>query len=318
MSKKSRRKPVAIPASAEPPVKQMTKQPDPGKTQKSPGRRHKKERPAKPAVLAAATVLCAVVFLAGGSLAAAGNYAQKAGVYLQAGNAQQGLAELQKAVSYNPFNADYHGELARFYMATGQPQQALTEALQTAARSERSADARALLAQAYLANGKYAEAIAHARRAVELAPYQSNWYETLAGIYANAGRGELQAGQKDAARKHLQDALQVPAMITARVNGLGPEEKRLWKDAPMLAVTPHLQLYLGEAEYMLGQLPQAEKDLQAASGDNQAKGEALTWLAALKHKQGKEAEAQKLLKQAEAVNKGYANMYSQLLKTPVL
>ncbi|OAT79907.1 tetratricopeptide repeat protein [Desulfotomaculum copahuensis] len=318
MSKKSRRKPVAIPASAEPPVKQVLKQSNQVKAAKPAGRRQDKHRPARPAVLAAATVLCAAVFLTGGSLAAAGNYAQQAGAQLQAGNAQQGLADLQKAVTYNPFNADYHGELARVYLATGQPRQALAEALQTAARSERLADARALLAQAYLANGKYEEAVAHARRAVELAPYQINWYETLAAVYAGAGRGELQAGQKDAARRHLTEALQVPAMIQARVNGLGAEEKRLWKDAPMLAVTPHLQLYLGEAEYMLGQQPQAEKDLQAASGDNQAKGEALTWLAVLKHKQGKEAEAQKLLQQADAVNKGYTNMYSQLVKTPVL
>ena len=315
MSKKNRRKPAFSPAPVEPAEKQAAGRVPGGN--KPAGQRLRKNR-SRPAVLAAATIVCAALFLGGGALAAAGNYARQAGAYLQAGDVQQGLADLRQACAYNPFSADYRSELARLYLAVGQPRQALAAAKQAAARSERSADERALLAQTYLANGDYEQAVAHARRAVELAPYQIAWYETLAGICANAGRGELQSGQKEAARRYLQAALQVPAMIKSRVDGLGAEEKRLWKDAPMLAVTPRVQLYLGEAEYLLGQQPQAEKDLQAAAADSGAKGEALTWLAVLNHRQGREAEAQKLLEQAKAVNKAYGGMYEQLLKLNVL
>ena len=86
----------------------------------------------------------------------------------------------------------------------------------------------------------------------------------------------------------------------------------------MLSPTPGVQLYTGQAFYLLGKLPGAEKDLQNATGDEQAKGEALVWLALVKEKQGKAQEAKELVKQASAINKAYSNTFEQLKGLSVL
>jgi tetratricopeptide (TPR) repeat protein len=77
-------------------------------------------------------------------------------------------------------------------------------------------------------------------------------------------------------------------------------------------------LYTGQAFYLLGKLPEAEKDLQNAAGDEQAKGEALVWLALVKEKQGKTQEAKELVNQASDINKTYGNAFEQLKTLPVL
>ncbi len=277
-----------------------------------------RSQPSKPAVLAAASVVSAIVFLFAFFLASADSYARQATGYLQQGNVQQGLAAMQKAAAYNPFNADYHTVLMRIYLSTGRPRQALEEARRAAALSRFSAGRQADLARASLAAGRYAGAVAYARRAVELAPYQIAWYETLAATCAAAGRGELQAGNRDAARRHLEEALKVPEMIQARVAGLGEEEKKLWVDAPMLSVTPGVHLGVGQARYLLGDLPGAEKSLQAALQDNQLKGEAYLWLALVREKQGKTEEAKKLVKEAGQINKSFEAAFQQLKAVPAL
>lgn len=294
----------------------------------SSGKRRAARPPAQPALLAVYSLISALILFLGITLTAASAYARSASESLQAGKVQEGLGYLQKAVAYNPLNADYHAtlqpypNLMQIYLWTGKPELALAEAKQAVALSRCSADRQAALASACLAAGNTAEAVAAACRAVELAPYQIVWYETLASVSSLAGQRELAAGNKEAARQHLESALQIPALIEGRVAALGEEEKRLWKDAPMLAPTPRVQLFTGQAHCLLGQLTAAEKDLQSASaaaaGDQQLKGEALVWLALVKEKQGKKQEAQELVKQASALNKAYENTFEQLKALPVL
>ena len=86
---------------------------------------------------------------------------------------------------------------------------------------------------------------------------------------------------------------------------------------------PRAALYRGQAQYLLGRLNEAEKDLQSASaaaaaGDRQLKGEALVWLALVKEKQGKKQEAQELIKQAQTINKAYGSAFEQLKALPGL
>ncbi len=294
----------------------------------SAGKRQAARPPARPALLAVYSLISVLLLFLGITLTAANSYARIASESLQARKVQEGLGYLQKAVAYNPLNADYHAtlqpypNLMQIYLWTGKPELALAEAKQAVALSRCSADRQAALASACLAAGNTADAVAAARRAVELAPYQIVWYETLASVSSLAGQRELAAGNKEAARQHLESALQIPALIASRVAALGEEEKRLWKDAPMLAPTPRVQLSTGQAHYLLGQLDEAEKDLQSASaaagGDQQRKGEALVWLALVKEKQGKKQEAQELVKQASALNKAYENAFEQLKALPVL
>ncbi|MGB9905264.1 MAG: hypothetical protein ACPLQO_11460, partial [Desulfotomaculales bacterium] len=106
----------------------------------------------------------------------------------------------------------------------------------------------------------------------------------------------------------------------ARVASLGEREKRLWKDAPMLAPTPRVRLSTGQARCLLGRPAEAEADLQAAASadDRQLKGEALLWLALAKEKQGRAQEAQDLLAQAKEINKSAGDTFEALKKLPLL
>jgi tetratricopeptide (TPR) repeat protein len=274
--------------------------------------------PAQPVLLAVYSLVSVLLLILGITLASASAYARLASQSLQTGNLQKGLAYSEKAITYNPFNAEHRANLPLIYSYSGKPEMALAEAQRTVALSQYSAAQQIGLASAYLANEKNKEAVDCARRAIELAPYQITWYEALANLYSLAGQRELVAGNNEAARQYLEETLKVPVLIQDKVAGLGEEEKRLWKDAPMLAPTPGVQLYTGQANYLLNQLVDAEKDFQAAAKDEQTKGEALIWLALIKEKQGKAQEAQELVKQAEGLNKAYVNTYEQIKKLPVL
>jgi tetratricopeptide (TPR) repeat protein len=282
------------------------------------GKRNIKLPPSRPVLVGIFSAVSVLLFFLGMTLASAGIYARSASESLQSRNVEQSLLNMEKAVARNSLNADYHTGLMRIYLGTGRLEQATEEAGRAAELSRYSAARKADLASVYLYSGKYEQAVSHARRAVELAPYQVNWYEVLASTCAIAGRSELAGGKKDAARRYLEEALKTPALIQKRVAALSEEEKRLWKDGPMLSPTPGVHLYTGQAFYLLGKLPEAEKDLQNAAGDEQAKGEALVWLALVKEKQGKTQEAKELVNQASGINKTYGNAFEQLKTLPVL
>lgn len=282
------------------------------------GKRNLKPLPSRPVLLGLFSAVSVLLFLLGMTLASAVTYARSAEELMQARNMEQSLLNMEKAVAHSPLNAGYHTGLMRIYLSTGRLEQALKEAGRAAALSRYSAGRKADLASVYLYSGKYEQAVSHARRAVELASYQITWYEVLASTCAISGRGELTGGKKDAARRYLEEAIKVPALIQERVAALSEEEKRLWKDGPMLSPTPGVHLYTGQAFYLLGKLPEAEKDLRNAAGDEQAKGEALVWLALVKEKQGKAQEAKELVNQASAINKTYSNTFEQLNKLPLL
>ncbi|WP_027718308.1 tetratricopeptide repeat protein [Desulfovirgula thermocuniculi] len=275
-------------------------------------------RSPRPAVLAGASAACALIFAFAFLLASANSYAQTAAEHFRQEKFAEGLSALQKAAAYNPFNADLHTNLVRAYLSAGQVGPALEEAKRAVELSQYSAARRADLARAYLAAGDYRPAVEEARRAVELAPWQIRWYENLALVLAATGHGELEAGNKEAARQYLEEALKVPQAIEAKVAALGEEEKRLWKDSPMLSVTPGVQLGVGQAQYLLGRFAEAEKSLSTALQEEQLKGEATLWLALVKEKQGRSEEAQKFLQEAEKTNREAKAIFAKLQKIPTL
>jgi len=279
--------------------------------------------PRQPVYFAIYSLIGIILLFTGIFLTMADAYAQEArkslqSNNLQSSNIQEGIIYIQKAISYNPLNADNYTLLANIYLNTGKPELALVEAQRAAELSQYNAAKQATLASACLSMNKYDDVIKSARRTVELAPYQERWYEYQAYFCSAVGQKQLTTGNKEEARRNLEEALKVPALIQEKVSHLGEEEKRLWKDAPMLAPTPGLQLYTGQANYLLGRFDEAEKELQVAAGDQQAKSEALVWLALVKEKQGKGQEAKDLVKQATDINKNYSGRYDQLKTLPTL
>jgi len=274
--------------------------------------------PPNPAWLVVLSVITLLMFFLGVTLASASSYALTAENALGKQNITQGLTYLKKAAAYNPFSADYHNHLMRYYLSLGRYEQAVTEARQATARSRYSAAQKADLSTAYLSAGKFDEAIKYAQAALTAAPYQIVWYENLANVCATAGRNELMAGHKQNAGRYLKQAVKVPELIQNRVKALNDYERKMWRDGPMLAPSPRLNLSTGQAKYFLGNWQKAEQDLQTATADEQLKGEAFFWLALVKEKQGKGQEAKMLVEKAAAVNKAYNDAFKQFKSLPTL
>jgi len=267
-------------------------------------------KPLNPVLLSITSFVCLIFLLLGMSLASANMYSDNSAKQTQ--NMQKALQDMQMAAVRNPLSAEYHSKLARLYFSQGEYDKALDEANRACGLSRYSAYCKQDLAAVSLYAGKFEQAISYAKQGVELAPYDIQGYENLAKICSLAGRNELSQGKKDSARADLQETLEVSSLITNRISKLTADEKKLWRDGPMLSITPGVQLYQGEAHLLLGNLPEAEKNLQNAASDSQIQGEAFLWLALLKDDQGKGLESEEFLKKATAINQSYSQVYQQL------
>lgn len=267
-------------------------------------------QPLNPVVLSISSLVCLIFLLLGMSLASANMYSSNAAKETQ--SMQKALQDMQIAAVRNPLSAEYHSNLANLYFSQGEYDKALDEARRASGLSRYSSSCKQDLAAVSLYTGQSGQAVSYAKQGVELAPYDIQGYENLAKICSLAGRTELSQGKKDQARSNLQETFKISALIANRMSKLTADEKKLWRDGPMLSITPGIQLYQGEAHLLLGNLPEAEKNLQNAAADSQIQGEAFLWLALLKDNQGKGLESEEFLKKAMKINQSYNQAYQQL------
>lgn len=277
----------------------------------------KKSKPYVPVnyvpLLVVSVVLLMVVVISG-TLAMADSYSKQVSTAFQKQDYNKGLALRQKATSYNPFNANYHSNLALIYMQSGMLEQGAVEAQKAVKMSQYNAQRYADLANIEYSLKNNEKALKHAEKALSLAPFQIQWYETLARSYFVVGYNELTGGKRDEAKKHLEMAVGVPARIEAKMSGLGETEKKLWVVAPPMSTTSLVNLSVGSSQYLLGHLTEADVCLQMAFQDEKTKGEAALWLALIREQQGLAQDAQDYLSQAQTLipemAKGYEGLRS--------
>ena len=270
-------------------------------------------------ILALISIVPIIIILCAGTLAAAGNYSRQAGRYIQKQNINQGVSLLQKASAYNPYNADYHSYLASIYRQLGKYDEGISEAQKALSLSKYSAVRNADLTSLLISGKKdYGDGVNVAEKTLSLAPFQIQWYELLARTYFMAGYNELVSGNLEAAKMYLEQAVRVPQRIQNKMESLTDQEKRLWQDTQPLSVTPHVQLSVGESQYILGLWPEAEANLNAALQDEKSKGEAALWLAVLRDKQGRNQETSDLLTQAQNLVPELSKDYERLRELTVL
>ncbi|TEB10365.1 hypothetical protein Psfp_04180 [Pelotomaculum sp. FP] len=277
--------------------------------------------PPNNAVLVGASVVTVLLLIFSGALVTSSNSYTNA---KHAKSYDQALALLQKASVYNPTNATYHldpvyrVDLAHLYLAQGKMDQSIAEACLAVKLSQYNDARYADLSVIYVAAKKNDEAVQAAHKALSLAPFEIQRYELLSQTYFVAGYNELNDDNRDAAKQYFEQVAGVPAKIQRQIETIDEEEKRLWKDAPPMTVTPTVKLYLGSSQYLLGKWAEADSNLQAALADNKTKGAASLWLAALRDKQGQVQESQDLLVQASKLSPELANKYDQLKSLPIL
>ncbi|OPX85119.1 MAG: Tetratricopeptide repeat protein [Pelotomaculum sp. PtaB.Bin104] len=266
-----------------------------------------------------ASIISIIIILLVSPLIAAGNYSVQGVKNLQTQDISQGVELLEKAAAYNPLKADYQSNLARIYLQQGKTDEALSRAVRAVELSKYSPQRYADLASInYSGKKNYEEAINYTDRAIALASYQSQWYEMQARTCFIIGYNELSSGNAETAKQYLDKATQVEKKIQDQVEGLSDQEKRLWKDAPLLSATSGVKLYMGASQYILGRWNESEVNLEAALEDEKNQGEAAFWLALLYDKQGRTQEAQDLLERANKLAPQLAQSYEALSTLPII
>lgn len=196
------------------------------------------------------------------------------------GNAelQAAGADLRRAVALNPYSVQERQQYASFLGQTGDAADAMKQ-LQAALRDQ---------------------------------PYGVDNYSAVAMALIRAAATAAQSGQIQAARVDLDLIPGLAAQLAANSAAVPPEAKRQAQIdpgtvPPVPSTTPGLDLALGEAETMEGQLSAAESTLQPLTAQaGQLGGEADLWLAAVEQSQhlptaaADTAKAQKLLGTAYA------------------
>ena len=275
-------------------------------------RTSKKYVPSNNLVLAGASAAALIIFLFASCLAWSNYNSALAYQFLQKKDSSRAVAQLQKAVFYNPFNYLNYSNLARVYQQQGKLDEATEQALQASELSRYNPAVYSDLANLYYNSKNYEQAVSNAEQTLALAPFQLQWYEVLSRIYFLAGYMDLIDGKRDLAKDYLVKTANLPELLKDRVDGLSEQEKRLWKDAPLLAVTPAINLNVGASQYLLGNWAGAESNLRSAMQDVKIKGEAAVWLSILKGKQGENQEARELLEQAKNLAPEFAANYEGL------
>jgi Tfp pilus assembly protein PilF len=108
-------------------------------------------------------------------------------VYLERGDVDAALLQLEQAVRLEPDVASYHNSLALAYQAKGWPDKAVEQLRETLRLDPDSGMAYANLSTIYRTQGRFREAIASARKAVELLPHSAAARVNLALAYKYGG-----------------------------------------------------------------------------------------------------------------------------------
>lgn len=240
-------------------------------------------------------------------------------LYLRTNNADRGIESFEKAVAYNPLNANYRIILSQVYSGLGKHDEALVEARKAVDLSPYGFAARNNLVKVAVVVDDYELAAMEIENILTLAPNNVETYEEYVQNYVNLGIKELTAGKMDAAREHFGRTAGVIGMIDRRVTSLNDRDIEMW-EGPALTLTDKVHLALGQATYFLGNFPEAQEYLSRTSNSErkEIKGQALVWLALLHEKNGRAEQAEKLLDEANKLIPEYTQQYNVLKEIPVL
>jgi O-antigen ligase/tetratricopeptide (TPR) repeat protein len=263
------------------------------------------------------SILIVVILLGVFSLAQARTLMGQGVSLANSNQANRGLQYMEKALSYNPFNAGYRITLSQLFIALKDEEKAVEQALNAVALSPYDTNPRNNLTHIAISAGDYELAARAAEEAVGLAPNELSVYEHLAQTYTRLGMLELEAGNKESARDYFTKSKQVPKQMMQYWESIDETGLAMWT-GPKLQVTRKMHLATGEASYWLGDLEGAEKSLREAEKDEGLKAEALMYQALVKEKQGEQQRVNTLLKQVINLSPDLERTYASLNRVPII
>lgn len=130
----------------------------------------------------------------------------------QRGDDRRAIELISRAITVNPANSVFHGNLAEVYRALERYDEAIQAARRALARNPKYAEALNALGAALHAQGNMDEAATALEQATEIKP-------DFSGAFANLGNVLRAQGKFDEAEKRYREALRIdPAMAKVHVN----------------------------------------------------------------------------------------------------
>lgn len=178
-----------------------------------------------------AVLVAFVVLYMSASMSAALGYAVKGDNFLKSQDLNSAEAAYEKAVAYDPFNAQYRMTYGQILAALGDKwqdpvrlQKAMFEEEKAVMLEPFNSRLNAQLGAFYLAHGQIDLGLKYVEKAVEVQPFRPENYQQLADAYNKVGMYYLNKGDKQKAKEYLQKAIDVEKMYN-EVNSKSLEPK---------------------------------------------------------------------------------------------
>jgi len=161
---------------------------------------------------------------------------------------------LEKAVLFNPLNADHYGNLAtmeRALFSNTKEEEHIQKALEYSniaiERNMGSLSFRVEKINVLFAMKNIDEVLKEVESASQLAPWSQETYNLLAYTYLSAGKYYAEAGETAKAKAYFEKTLDMPKVMKRKMDSLTEEEKALWIATPHLTLDKKLQQYMAQA-----------------------------------------------------------------------
>lgn len=266
-----------------------------------------------------------VVFIAVVMLALGGSYARAAQVAMAQGHTQAAVQFLNTAISFDPWNAEYHrtlGEkLLELYSQTGN-RQLLQLAEQHAAKAKKLQPTHpsnsVLLGNVFFNQGEIEGALNVYQRAIELQPYNVKLYELKLQKLEYLGTLALQSGSTMLAQEYYDECKELLDLVEERAHSIREEYLRVNRQPERLRVTPYIRFILGKIAYHEGEYGLAAEHFMSARGDRNVRNYAEIYLAAAYCKLGDEKNSARWFSTATKAKPELEELYNRLIDMPSL
>lgn len=270
----------------------------------------------------AATLGGALLFVPAQSLYSAGKYGAMGARAMQDKDFNTAEGYYLEACRRDPFTASYNGDLAQIYAVRAISRDDAASHFKALAYAKKAAEAepyntrvRPAMVNLYLMLKEFDLAVQESEGVLRSNTLLPANYEALGRTAVSAARYYLERGDYGRAKKHLERAAALPALMKEKSDGIKAESGRYLKGDP-LPSTPFVNLSAGQAHYLAGELAEAGQLFEPLIKNKDVGAEALLWLAATLEKQGAGAQARALLEVLARQGTAYEKQYEELLALP--
>lgn len=235
------------------------------------------------------SIIASLVIFAGGlMLISSKNLTSAAVEAINAGDGKEAIRLTQSAITMNPLRSENYALAAQLYAGHQNKEEAEKNAELAVDMAKYNPDRYLELANIYLYTQQPTKAVAAAKKALELAPLKTPYYERYSDVIISASISDLRIGKRNDALNYSKEVLFIPSIIDEALSKIDQDKKKLWMEigARPLLVSDKIKLNMGIAYLIQGNLDQAINMLEQAAKNQELQKTVILWQAVVAQKQG--------------------------------